>query len=857
MSLDTTLAKGVSYITDSLDCGNYSFLLKGTDINEHSESEILGHAVIQHDLFNVLVGNGLVWLFYILMGIGVFSIIFHWRSWKPIKRIKRKIWRLCSDHLVWPACLVWAIGFVTYCVGTHVPFGNNFFSVAPMAAIHATEMFLSLSDISAIHEDCHNSALFMFWFNFSHFMAVLISLVFIFRQFGFFVIEKVRLFIHAWMVNLNLAKRKKLYVFWGLNDINYALAKSIEDDDIAPKDLLFIRTFSDDESESSKFGFGRIFNMVKFKNEELNRLEELDCYTTSVFSSIAITNLKASKGKILRNRLKLTSLVRLMCYAQVHFFLLNDDTDKNINGVLNLLKDSDVNRDISEVHIYCHALKSPKTHWMETYDLLHQDDNIKIHVVDSSFLAIQTMKNNLKHHPIQFVDIDKKTATVSSSFRSMIIGFGETGKEYFKYLYEFGAFIDGNGMKSDFQCILLDSRMSELKGGLLTEAPGLKDKIGKEIIFAPDVRVGSTDFWTIVQKEISALNYLVLSLGDEDISMDAAIKICELAYKYREWDKGQNVSMNSKKLNIYVRSYHSESMARLKKIEENMNLLYAESGIKLFIFGDIKEVFTYQNIVKEVWLDQAKRYNEVYSKHELGNHSYSKEELWGKNLGFLLVDKETDRLIPRKVFTPDVICEYERMKEQNISNSLHSKTKRYLLERCEPPIINNVYGGKVNATLSPIDKWFYAASGRGVREITNTDRKKHIEELFRQSPFASATNGDETIHCNIAHEIYYAPLTCNVDRHGYITTILLNLARLEHERWVAKSLLQGLMINPINPCKKETSRKYHTDLCEWDVIRGWDDKKNTDTQGYDCLVVEVTLDYERGEYVVANIANIK
>lgn len=129
------------------------------------------------------------------------------------KKAKRKAWHICSEHLAWPAAVVWAIGFVTYCVGTHVPLGNNFFSVAPMAAIHATEMFLSVSDISAIHEDCHNSALFMFWFNFSHFMAVLISLVFIFRQFGFFVIEKFRLFVHAWMVKLHLAKRKKLYVF--------------------------------------------------------------------------------------------------------------------------------------------------------------------------------------------------------------------------------------------------------------------------------------------------------------------------------------------------------------------------------------------------------------------------------------------------------------------------------------------------------------------------------------------------------------------------------------------------------------------------------------------------------------------
>ena len=161
-----------------------------------------------------------------------------------------------------------------------------------------------------------------------------------------------------------------------------------------------------------------------------------------------------------------------MRHTQVHFFLLNDDADKNINGVLNLLKDSDVNRDISDVHIYCHTLKSPKTHWMESYDIQHLDNHIKIHVVDSSFLAVQTMKSDVMHHPVQFVDIDSQTATVTSPFNSLIVGFGETGKEYFEFLYEFGAFVNKEGKKSDFHCTVIDSRMSEIKGDLFAAAPG-------------------------------------------------------------------------------------------------------------------------------------------------------------------------------------------------------------------------------------------------------------------------------------------------------------------------------------------------------------------------------------------------
>ena len=337
------------------------------------------------------------------------------------------------------------------------------------------------------------------------------------------------------------------------------------------------------------------------------------------------------------------------------------------------------------------------------------------------------------------------------------------------------------------------------------------------------------------------MNYLVISLGDEDLSMDTAIKICELAYRYRDWDEAKDAHKNSKKLNIYVRSYCPESLYRLKKIESDINVLYAASGIKLYVFGDIQKVFTYENIVEELWLAQAKRYNAVYCKHEEGSHGYSVDELWGKTLGYLDLNKATDKLVPKEKFTSDIIYECERKMEQNICNSLHSKTKKCVLECCEPPCVNKVCEGKSDAVMSSIEKWYHAANGRIIREISSSEKINKLQSLYQSSVF-----GKSGSKFNITHEIYYAPSVCNEDKHGYITTVLLNIARLEHERWVAKSLLQGLMINPVDPCKKVSSRRYHTDLCAWDIIRGWDAKSSISTQGYDCLVVEVTLEYEKG-----------
>lgn len=85
MSLDSTLAKGVSYITDSLSLGAYCSGLEGQSVSE-SSSGFHEHEIIEHDFFNQLVGDGFVWLLYIIGGFILLSIIFHWRTWEPIKK---------------------------------------------------------------------------------------------------------------------------------------------------------------------------------------------------------------------------------------------------------------------------------------------------------------------------------------------------------------------------------------------------------------------------------------------------------------------------------------------------------------------------------------------------------------------------------------------------------------------------------------------------------------------------------------------------------------------------------------------------------------------------------------------------
>ncbi len=56
----------------------------------------------------------------------------------------------------------------------------------------------------------------------------------------------------------------------------------------------------------------------------------------------------------------------------------------------------------------------------------------------------------------------------------MIIGFGETGRDAFRFLYEFGALIDVNGNRNPQKIYVVDEHIDELKGDFFNESTCLE-----------------------------------------------------------------------------------------------------------------------------------------------------------------------------------------------------------------------------------------------------------------------------------------------------------------------------------------------------------------------------------------------
>ena len=428
---------------------------------------------------------------------------------------KKKALDFCDRNLTYAFIAVWMLGFVVYDVGMypdHCTSPDNAFwallGVAPMAIIHAFEMFILQSDVSAIHDGCHNSAWFMFFFSIAHLLAAFISMVFVIKHFGFNIVASFIKIIKTYFWPQN---KENLYVFWGMNDATYYLAKDILNPDnmaqTGVKDqiekmaaaksnndfrIMIIRVNNAKEEPNKPIGMDRLFSFLSLSNNNLDNLQELQkmgCLTNSTFGSL--TNAQAANNNdLIKTELRLNSLVKLMNHTtgMVHMFFLGDDEAFNLQAVGNLKRDTTIKKFVEnkKITFYCHARHDSIQRVIED-EPTHK--NIEVRVIDSSHLSVEQLKleENIHLQPVSYVDIEDD-ATVSSAFNALVVGFSEVGLDMVRFLYEFGAFVKHKEEdaakkdtdndeeiveRSDFHCDVVDKNMAALAGMFIASTPSL------------------------------------------------------------------------------------------------------------------------------------------------------------------------------------------------------------------------------------------------------------------------------------------------------------------------------------------------------------------------------------------------
>lgn len=761
--------------------------------------------VMSTDMVSGYMIHALKWLGAIIFFIGAaWSVlyVFEWVIDKVMHKergfISNKIWSWTQNNLGVGFVFAWILGFCTYCVGSWVPKVDSPWSVFPMAMIHATEMFAFQSDISAVHDPQHNSAWYMFFFNISHFLAMLCSMALVFRFMGFFIRESLSMQFNSRIRYFN--PYKKLYVFWGLNEESFLMAESIKEriktDKTADGKIIFVRTFDDEESQTTKLGFAHFMSIVKMKDREISRLRGKGYLITHSTHKLANHGEGMNDWKVMGNTMRLARLVSLLKRAQeINFFFLSGDEENNIKCSQNLCKDANITN--GHMKVFCHARYGGINKVIENGKY---SGNIIVEIVDSSHIAVELLKTKQATLPVNYVMVEKN-ATVSSNFNSMVVGFGEVGQDSVRFLYEYAAFAKTGSSHesvahSPFHCDIVDKNAKSLYGKFTCKID-VPMKYNGHDCNSPEFTfhendVNSHDFYKLLIDRIKVLNYVIVCLNSDEQSMSVAVEILKIAIQERK---------NLDNFVILVRNHNSSHNQHIKNVANHFNTtVHADTDIimechshrgnvvrekeqlntPIYVFGNLKDIFSYDTIIHDRIQSEAETYLDKYNLCFPDGRNQAWDERRRKLLRF-------DTNISAS-YTD--ILELRRMETQDVSNSMHTKTKLRLAELA-----------------------------LGVSELHRCEERFYMKEFDRAMK--------------------------TIEYHGQTEQqwieVINTLAWTEHLRWNASHKMLGYRYDE----NKNGTRQRHNCLKDWQDL-GTEQTRES-VQSYDYNVVDVTLilDYER------------
>ena len=612
-----------------------------------------------------------------------------------------------------------------------------------------------------------------------------------------------------------------------MNEPSKLLAKSIKVKEGNRGVVLFVE--NNQVNDDDQNGWDSIVGLFTHRRQTFSEADSLDARVTFTETRLCDVDIEdindndLGKKDVLKE-INLIKLKELICKlkdcpanAELHVFFLSSNEDENIQAMSVLARDATINEVNNGIiqKFYCHARQNDLNQVVEDIAVKR---GLDVRIIDSSHLSIELLKANPDYHPVRLVDIDKANpTTVSSEFNSLVIGFDEAGQDAMKFLYEFGAFVSNQGtpekeIRSPFHCIAADKRMNELQGVFTTFAPAaIAQKNSDETSLIELVQcdcLSSEFFNNVLDKELrQKLNYVVITLGDDDLGMMLAIRILNHIRRERE---------DLSRLRIFVRSYRPERESYMQKIANYYNEGYNQDCSEskkpayqtdaiIIPFGQSEKIYSYDMIIRDELTQQGKMFQKHYCemKGETEFWDLRRELLTGAKKKVKNEDGEKVIVeVPvgeRKVSLNDMRS-LRRKESQDLSNALHLGTKMLLLTES--------LGTDYNAT-SLLKNYF------------GEDGKPKCEGSY--------------------DKIRYPNLSVNENQ------AILNLARLEHLRWNASHEMLGYTKadTDVHSCNERT--RQHNCLRPWEELdeegrtvsqlEGW----KADYKSFDFGVVAVTI----------------
>lgn len=709
------------------------------------------------DIDKVYLPHG---LWYLLVFVISFFLIY--------KLIKTEKYKSCFEwlkkNLGISSMIIWGLGFLIYMVGMYRQ-ELNALAVVPRAIVASFKMFVVANEQARVSSILQEDTIYMTLFSLVHFAAALISFLFIFKMVGYKMHSAIKMKWH----NCRLANGKNVHLFWGVNEASLLLAEDIYNKNIKDnKDETFIFIDVDKECDNDcqkKPSISFLTNTITISDSEMSRLDKIGALVDHCYNgpaSVDVTNNSDIKDIIdIFDALRLNTVSKILQQSEnLNIYLLSDDEADNISAALNLQKDRNLTKLKKLPTIFVHARRGAYNEVFAHYSQYHADaegsKKMKIKVVDSAYLSVQSLKTDVDALPVNCVRVNSTIGTVDDPFTAMIVGFSSTGQEAFKFLYEFSAFVDSNKKKTPFKCYAFDEKMDKIKGLVRAKMPAITfDEL--ELI---QTSVDTECFWNKVDEIINKLNYIVIALNNDALGMSLAVNLFKYAMKKRD--------CNKQMLKIMVRYYDRSNENRMKEVEELLNKSASGIKVEIKLFATSKELFTYKNVVSNETLDEAKEYHYVYEnlqKPEEERWKLTQEEQW-KN-SFVETKDDNGNIVSviektmkkRSISRYHAIYEINRQISQNFSNSLHRSTKLILM---------------------------------GIDKNSMNDRLKLFEKYRK-------TRVPKTIKYH-----------CNEKDAG----LLNNMALVEHERWIAAHKLMGYTW----ASSTEYVKKHHKCMCDFEKL---------------------------------------
>ena len=479
------------------------------------------------------------------------------------------------------------LGVAVYYIG--YDYGGSHACVVSLllrSVLSSFEMFLSKSNLIGVADKCKAEPVYMFCFSVSHTIAIVLSTSFAVACFW----KRLKYYFRGTYWSL-CPRNRIVHVFWGLNERSYLLAHDINKTKDHRDRILFVDFPDTSEFPSKGQSFSGLLGLFSYKLNIIRQISDL-CHvlfrTTSRPSELSDDE---------KNLFDSMNIKRLECILKnseyVSFYIFTENEKANLKAAINMLS-----RDVPNLtRLYCASRKTRLT------KLIEEEHDGKLVFVDDSRMAVNGLKlGDIPYSaPIDYVAIDSEVGVVTSSFKALIVGFGTTGQDTLKFLYEFSAFPDKNGNKSPVEIHVVDNSIGKLTGDFEQEVPSLHQLEGNEI-FLHSMNAFSSEFTQFLRKTIQDMNYVVIATGDDDRNITLATSVFEYAQQYR--------ASHLDRFRIFVRIYNEKN----RKMFETAFKVYNQFADCLIGFGAPSSIYRQRIVVDNHLEVLSKEFFKSYCK---------------------------------------------------------------------------------------------------------------------------------------------------------------------------------------------------------------------------------------------------